>query len=83
MTDPSEAEVLRVVKRMAVESSAPLIYLHDPEGGKPYAALIPQGPLLSAAEKGMEEAGWNIYDHDHRDGDEEVFPELSEESDGS
>jgi hypothetical protein len=66
---------LRTMKAVIeAEGSAPVTYLHDPEGCRAFAALV----RMDAAGR-MAIEGWDPMDHDHREGDEdEPYDEAPE-----
>ena len=63
-------EALRVMKNTAAKDQAnecPVTFLHDPDGGKPFAALVSL-PLVDELET---TGSWDPMNHSHREGDED------------
>jgi len=74
MSDDLQA-ALRTVKAAVERDGSPVIYLHDPDTGIPFAFLMPEHkngerPMLDAVEEIMVAKGWNPYTHSHIDGDD-------------
>jgi hypothetical protein len=63
---------LRTIRAAIEQDGSPVNYLHDPDGGKIFAATIAIGEFSEVALAALEEiGGWNPYDHSHIEGTED------------
>lgn len=75
-------DALRFIKG-AVDGGGSVLYLHDPDDGKPFAVALRVGGWgdraasnqadrrVNVALDALEAEGWNPYDHNHVEGTED------------